>query len=354
MVLTERIFINAVKGKISSRPPIWIMRQAGRYLPEYRELRKNAGSFLNLCFNPDLACEVTLQPIRRFGFDAAIIFSDILVIPYSLGSDLDYMEGEGPKLSRINSTKDVESLKCGRSKEKLKPVFSAIKKVRENLSSDKSLIGFAGAPWTVSTYMVEGGGGHDFENCKKFIKEDKNTYLKLIEILVLETVEYLCMQIEAGADVLQIFESWAGAVPQENIEEFIYHPTKKIVCKVKEKHPQIKIIGFPKGIGKNINDYVNKTGIDAVGIDDSFDIGEVSRQLPGTTLQGNLSNEILANGSAEEVEKAAIEILDKMKGRPHIFNLGHGILPKTPMENVEILVETVRGYKESLNEREAG
>ena len=339
----EKLILKVLAGHPSDKTPIWLMRQAGRYLPEYKEVRKKAGKFLNLCFNPELAAEVTLQPIRRFGFDAAIIFSDILVIPYSLGLDLDYLEGEGPKLSQIKSNKDIINLKKGRVKKELSPVYEALSLVKKELPKNTALIGFAGAPWTVSTYMIEGGSSREFKLVKQVIKEDRKSFLTLIEILVEETIEYLSFQIEAGAEIIQIFDSWAKAVEEKDLQEFIYTPTKKIVDAINRKHPNIPIIGFPKGI-KNIKEFVDKTGVNAVSIEDSQNILSISKSLNGIPVQGNLSNEILANGTKEEVISATQNILNSMQGRAHIFNLGHGILPHTPIENVEVMLDEIRNF----------
>jgi uroporphyrinogen decarboxylase len=306
-------------------------------------VRKKAGSFLNLCFNPELASEVTLQPIKRFGFDAAIIFSDILVIPYALGSDLDYVEGEGPQLSTTRNKADLNLLKKGRVREKLTPVAEALKLTKENLPKETTLIGFAGAPWTVATYMVEGEGNREFTASKKFLEQDKQSFLALIDVIIDETIDYLCMQVEAGAEVLQLFDSWASAVPAENFEELVLNPATRIIKGVREKHPNIPFIGFPKDIGKRNIDYIS-TGVNALCIGQEEDRIWVKENLQTkVAVQGNLNPEILADGSKQQIIDETLKIIDDFKNGPHIFNLGHGILKHTPVENVELLIETVRG-----------
>ena len=336
--------LSVLDGNSLCPPPMWVMRQAGRYLPEYREVRKQAGSFLNLCYNPDLASKVTLQPIERFGFDAAIIFSDILVIPHALGTDLDYIEGTGPVLSSVDSREKLKELSSLNIHKTLAPVYETLSLTKSRLPSNTTLIGFAGAPWTVATYMIEGGSSNDYPKAKKLIKEDKETFLNLIDMITNSTIEYLCRQVEAGAEVIQLFDSWAADVPPENFNELVIEPAKKIVNELRREHPQIKIIGFPKGIGERNKQYL-EIGVDALSIGTEEDRKKVVEKIQSrVAVQGNMSPETLLNGTKEDVEKEALEVLRDFANGPHIFNLGHGILPKTPIENVEKLVEVVRGF----------
>ncbi len=312
-------------------PPMWLMRQAGRYLPEYRNLRAKSKSFVDFCLSPDLAAEATLQPIKRFDFDAAILFSDILMIPYSLGQDLWFVEGEGPKLGELH-----ENLSTLFVLEKLKPVFETICRVRQELPPEKSFIGFAGGVWTVLCYMIA-SDSKDWHGVVLWAQENQQKFNALQELVCHATIAYLDKQIESGVDVIQIFDSWCSVVPEKFQEKWVIEPTYRIVSFLKAKYPGIKIIAFPKGFG-NLEKYVLETGIDGISIDY---MQNIDLDLP-VVLQGNLSPELLVKGG-DEMEKSVHDILEKTKNKRFIFNLGHGILPHTPIENVEKLIKLVRG-----------
>ena len=318
--------------------PIWLMRQAGRYLPEYRQVRNTTSSFLEFCYSPIKAAEVTMQPIRRFGFDAAIIFSDILVIPDALGVDVSFRAGEGPVLGKINPT-SIDNLKYNHNR--LLPVYEAIKIARSMLSKEKSLIGFAGAPWTLACYMVEGGSSKDFHNVKSWAYSDEKSFTKLIYILADSIVTHACAQIDAGVDIFQIFDSWSGTVAAgDEFLKWVIEPTAYIVSKIKEKYPNVPIIGFPRGSGVSYIDYVDKTGINAISVDYNMPINWLADKVD-IAIQGNLDPVLLKNNKDKALLKAE-EILNVMRGRKFIFNLGHGILPETPIDNVKALVDLVR------------
>lgn len=318
------------------------MRQAGRYLPEYIEKRKNAGSFLNLCLTPEMAAEITLQPIKRFGFDAAIIFSDILVVPYALGIKLDFHEGKGPILEPVKNLYDIKNLNL--NFKKLEPVFESLKITKKELPKDTALIGFAGAPWTVSTYMIEGGTSKQFDKVKSFVFNQEEEFEKMIDILVEATSEYLCAQAESGAEVLQIFDSWAGILGEREFRKLIIEPTKKIIKNVKKRYPEIPIIGFPKGASFYYEEYIAKTGIDAIGSDYTVPLKKMREWQEKIPVQGNLDPSVLT-GSRDKILQDTVMILDGLAHGNLIFNLGHGMLPTTPIKNVELLVEIVKGWK---------
>lgn len=340
----DKSLLSALKKSNQAVPPVWLMRQAGRYLPEYNAVRKNAGSFLDLCYTPELASEVTLQPIRRFDFDASIIFSDILVIPHALGMRLDYVNGEGPKLQKIETADDVKTLTIDGAVKKLSPVMEALKLVKKELPETTTLIGFAGAPWTVAAYMIEGSGSKDFATARGFAYQEAKAFKEILEILVEVTSEYLIEQVNNGAEVVQIFDSWAGMVPGECFKHWVLEPTKKIVSNVKKKHPNLPVIGFPKGAGIQYENFVKETGIDGVSIDYSVPLKWAAETLQKhVCIQGNLDPALLANGD-EKIIRAEVKKIKELLGNgPHIFNLGHGILPHTPIKNVEILLDAVRG-----------
>ena len=335
--------LEALSGKVFDAPPIWLMRQAGRYLPEYKQIRKNAGSFLDMCYNPELAAEVTLQPIRRFGFDAAIIFSDILVVPHALGVGLSFEEGTGPVLEKIDSREKIENLKRENIESKLKPVFEAIKIVRKSLPEETALIGFAGAPWTVATYMIEGRGSKDFSGVKKFAFSNSEDFNTLISLLTDVTIDYLIMQIEAGAEIIKIFDSWAGVLAENEFDNWVIKPIKKIIEQLKKKYPQVPVIAFPKGAGISYEKFIRETNPDAIAVDYTVPVKWIKDNLQKKkTVQGNLDPSILVGDKKRLVEEIK-KIKEELCGGPFIFNLGHGILPYTPIENVEILIKTVRG-----------
>ncbi len=317
------------------------MRQAGRYLPEYREIRKNVGSFLDLCFNPKLATEVTLQPIRRFDFDAAILFSDILVIPHALQRNVRFVEGEGPRLDPID-VDDIMKMSSRLTPGVLDPIFETVASVREQLDKTKSLIGFCGAPWTVATYMVAGRGTPDQRPARMLASENPDVFRTLIDKLVFASTEYLIDQLRAGADVIQIFDTWAGVLSEEDFDKWCVRPTATIVSQVREAFPAARIIGFPKGAGLKIKRYVEETHVDAIGIDWTEPLGTVHDMIgDSVAIQGNLDPLVLlAGGSA--LDESIDRILDRLSDKRYIFNLGHGILPTTPIAHVERLVEKVR------------
>ena len=334
----------ALQGQNGTTRPIWMMRQAGRYLPEYREVREQAGSFLNLCMNPELAAEVTLQPLRRFDLDASIIFADILLIPMALGQHLEFREGEGPVLEPINSDAGFRRLSDAKLMETLDPVFSALRLVAAELSDKVTLIGFCGAPWTVATYMVAGHGTPDQRPAREAAYRDEAWFSAMIEMIARSSVDYLCKQIEAGAEVVQLFDTWAGILPEDQFERWCINPTRDIVSEVKRRHPDIPVIGFPRGAGPLYARYVAETGIDGVGIDWSVPLGWARSELQSSvTVQGNLDPIALATGG-EALQNQLRRIMEGMAFRNHVFNLGHGILPHTPIEHVEETVAFVRAW----------
>ena len=327
-----------------NKPPIWIMRQAGRYLPEYREIRNKEKSFLDICYNPKIACEITLQPIKRFDLDAAIIFSDILVIPNALGCDLDFKKGVGPKLSKISSMSDLNSLKIDNIDSFLKPVFDAVSLVKSKLSKSKSLIGFAGCPWTLACYMIEGGGSKNFENIRRISVEDKEFFKNLMDILTNSIIKYLELKIKAGCDIIKLFDSWAGIVPDYQIDNFIIDPAAKIVNYFKKNYPHIPVICFPKSIGYNYLKFSEKVKCDAIAFDQNISVNWIRDYFQNRDIiaQGNLDNYTLAFGKKDDIAKEVDNIINNLGGKPFIFNLGHGILPQTPIENVEFLIDRIR------------
>ena len=330
-----------LEGTHLSPPPLWLMRQAGRYLPEYRELRARAGSFLDLCFNPELASAVTLQPVERFGFDAAILFSDILVVPLALGRKVWFVEGEGPRLDPIDET-GIAALVGTEPEQTLAPVLETVRLVRRRLGSGKTLIGFCGAPWTVATYMIAGRGTPDQAPARGFALAKPDAFAALVERLVAVSVDYLVAQLTAGADVVQIFDTWAGVLDEEGFERWCVAPTAEIVQRVKEAVPGAKIIGFPRGAGVRLERYVEATGIDGVSIDWSVPVDYARERLQAhVAVQGNLDPMVLMAGG-DALERAVRRIRTGLGDGRFIFNLGHGILPGTPVAHVKRLVELVR------------
>ena len=341
----NKLFIQTLKGQQSDRVPFWFMRQAGRYLPEYLALRKEAGSFLDLCYNPDFATEVTLQPLRRFNMDAAILFSDILVIPHALGQDLAFKTGEGPVLTPVDNIEKLEALSMDRLHDHLNPVYNTISNLSDKLPDHVALIGFAGAPWTVATYMVTGRGSKDQAETRLMAYQDRETFQKLIDLLVASTSEYLIRQVEHGAEALQVFDSWAGNLPADEFIQWCVEPMIKIVENIRAVHPDIPIIGFPKGAGAKIKNYVKKTKVDAVSIDTSTSTSWVKNVVqPLCPVQGNLDPLLLVRGG-KPLEKAVYHILDHLKEGSHVFNLGHGIIPQTPPENVKMVSDILLNYR---------
>ncbi len=334
-------FLEALAGKAHKAPPMWLMRQAGRYLAEYREVRAQAGSFLNLCYNPTLAAEVTIQPIRRFGFDAAIIFSDILVVPHALGQHLEFREGEGPHLEPIKSIADLSKLSVAKAKSTFEVVYEAIDKTITGLEGRAPLIGFCGAPWTVASYMVEGHGSSDYKAAKLLAYREPKTFGAILDLLVEASSAYLIGQVNAGARALQIFDSWAGALADNDFEAFAIEPTARIVKNVKAVHPNVPIIGFPRGSSPQYGDYVAKTGVDVLGCDTAAPLKVMAEMQGKLPVQGNLDPLLLLAGG-DAMERRVRAILDTLSSKPYVFNLGHGILPETPIENVERLIRLVR------------
>ncbi len=336
-------FIDVLNGEVASPPPVWLMRQAGRYLPEYRELRAKAGSFLDLCYNPELAAEVTLQPIRRFGFDAAILFSDILVIPQALGQKLWFVQGEGPRLEPVADAARLSEIDALADDDVLSPILETVARVRAALPSGTGFIGFCGAPWTVATYMVAGRGTPDQGPAKALFAADPALFQQIIDRIVEASIRYLSAQAAGGVDAVQIFDSWAGSLDAPDFQRWSVEPTRRIVEGVRAAHPNLKIIGFPRGAGRLIPDYVRQTRVDAVGletdIDRAFAASEIQSLVP---VQGHFDPQLLRSGGPE-LEREAEAILEAFAGRPFIFNLGHGILPDTPIAHVERLLKTVRG-----------
>jgi uroporphyrinogen decarboxylase len=339
----QKSMIRALKGENLQPPPLWLMRQAGRYLPEYRKIRANVSGFLELCYTPELAVEVTLQPIRRYGFDAAILFSDILVIPDALGQAVRFEEGEGPKLDPVRDMAGIDALSIAGLHEHLAPIYETVRRLSVELPPEVTLIGFAGAPWTVATYMVEGGSSRDFANARRWGLFDPDGFSRLIELVTQATADYLCRQVEAGAEVLQIFDSWAGVLSEGEFDKWVIAPTVKIISIVRDRYPDIPIIGFPRGAGVLYERYVIETGVDAVSLDSTVPLDWAALHLQDkVTLQGNL-DPLLLLGGGEKMDKEIRRILELLGSGPFLFNLGHGIIKETPPENVARLIEVVRG-----------
>jgi uroporphyrinogen decarboxylase len=332
--------LNVLRGKHEAIPPTWLMRQAGRYLPEYRELRAKKGGFLELAYDSDAATEITIQPIRRFGFDAAILFSDILVIPHAMGQDLWFETGEGPRLAPRLVEAALEDFTP--APERLIPVLDTVRKVSAALPPETTFLGFAGSPWTVATYMVHGQGSKDQSEARRMAHAEPERFGALIEAIISATVDYLAGQIEAGVDAVQLFDSWAGSLSPAQFEKWVIAPNAEIVRRLKLRHPDAPIIGFPKGAGGKLAAYAEGTGVDALGLDETVDPHWANSELPkGLPVQGNLDPLALIAGGADLVH-AVDTILSAFADRPHVFNLGHGILPDTPIEHVEKLLTLVR------------
>ncbi len=342
----DKPMLEALRGEKPEKVPFWLMRQAGRYLPEYREIRAKAGGFLDLVYNPALAAEVTLQPLRRFGMDAAILFSDILVIPHALGQRLEFIEGDGPKLEPVRSPDDLAKIKFDDAV--IDPVCETVSRVRNQLRtegfSDTVLIGFAGAPWTVATYMVEGGGSREMIHVKSWAYRDPEGFGRLIDVITDATIHYLSRQVEAGAEVLQLFDSWAGVLDDDGYERWVIAPTKRIVQALRKKYPGVPVIGFPRGSGALYKRYAEEAGVNALGIDTQIPLlfaQELQQKIP---VQGNLDPVCLLAGG-DTLKKRAAEILDALSGGPFIFNLGHGVIKETPPEHVEQLAAIIREWR---------
>ena len=337
--------LEVLSGRRQPVPPIWMMRQAGRYLPEYRALRAKAGGFLDLCFTPEYAAEVTLQPIRRFEFDAAIIFSDILVIPYALGRTVRFEAGEGPRLDPLDTPEKVATLAARANFSRLEPVYQALRRVRRELAPKVALIGFCGAPWTVATYMVAGQGTPDQAPARMMAYRHPDAFAAIVEVLIENSIQYLLGQLEAGADVLQIFDTWAGVLPPREFTRWSIEPTRRIVEGVRAMAPGAKIIGFPRGAGALLPAYVGATGVDGVSIDWAAEPSLIRERVQNrVAIQGNLDPLALIAGGAA-LDRAIDDVLANFAGGRLIFNLGHGILPETPIAHVEQMLKRVRAYR---------
>ncbi len=341
----DRSVLRVLQGETVFPPPVWMMRQAGRYLPEYRATRAKAGSFLSLCYNPDFAVEVTLQPIRRFGFDASILFSDILVVPHALGRDLTFAEGEGPRMTPI--TPDEITGLGGASDAfhaHLAPVYETVARLRAELPAQTSLLGFCGAPWTVATYMVAGRGTPDQAPTRLFAYREPAAMRRLLATLADVSAEYLIRQIDAGADAVQIFDSWAGVLDEPTFEACCVEPVAAMVKRIRAVHPTTPIIGFPRGAGSLYDGYVEKTGVTALGLDWSVPFSQAARLQQTAAVQGNLDPlRLIAGGTA--LDDGVDAILRALGGGPLVFNLGHGITPDAPIEHVERMLARVRGAR---------
>jgi len=336
--------LRTLRGETLETPPIWMMRQAGRYLPEYRATRAQAGDFLSLCYTPDLAAEVTLQPIRRYGFDAAILFADILLIPQALGADLWFVTGEGPRLSTITSEADFAALKPASDvHERLSPIYETVGILSRELPKETTLIGFAGAPWTVATYMIAGRGTPDQGPAHALKAENRTVFDALIDRITEATIFYLSEQIEAGAEVVKLFDSWAGSLQGEDFDTFAAKPAKRIIAALKKKHPDVPLIAFPRGAGEKYIGFAKFTGADCVALDNSvsatWSVKHVQCDGP---VQGNLASSHMVSGGQALVDETRA-IVEAFKAGPHIFNLGHGITPDADPENVQLMIDTVRG-----------
>ena len=337
--------MEVLSGNRQASPPMWMMRQAGRYLPEYRATRAEAGSFLDLCYNAKLAAEVTLQPIRRFGFDAAIIFSDILVVPHALGRAVRFEVGEGPRLDPLDTPDKVGTLNQAIDLGKLEPVFEALRIVRSELPKQTTLIGFCGAPFTVATYMVAGQGTPDQGPARLMAYQHPGAFAKIIDVLVESSIQYLLKQLEAGADVLQLFDTWGGILPPREFERWVIEPTRRIVTGVRKQAPGAKIIGFPRGAGALLPSFIERTGVDAVSIDWTAEPKLVREQVQTkVAVQGNLDPLLLIAGGAA-LDEGVDDVLKNFSGGRHIFNLGHGITPDASIAHVEQMVKRVRAFK---------
>jgi uroporphyrinogen decarboxylase len=342
--MTDKTILRALKGEVLPTPPIWMMRQAGRYLPEYRATRGQAGDFLSLCYNSDLAAEVTLQPIRRYGFDAAILFADILLLPQALGADLWFETGEGPRLSTITDMAGVKALKPKDAiHDTLGPIYETVRILSRELPAQTTLIGFAGAPWTVATYMIAGRGTKDQGPAHALKAADRATFAALIDVITEATIDYLSMQVQAGAEVVKLFDSWAGSLKGQDFTDFAVKPAARIISALKAKHPGLPVIAFPREAGDGYIGFAAATGADCVAIDNSVtpEWAAANVQVSGC-VQGNLAPDHMVTGGQALVDATRRVVTAFSKG-PHIFNLGHGITPDADPANVQLMIDTVRG-----------
>ncbi|MGO4852658.1 uroporphyrinogen decarboxylase [Phaeovulum sp. W22_SRMD_FR3] len=344
--MTDKTLLRALKGETLPVPPIWMMRQAGRYLPEYRATRAQAGDFLSLCYNSELAAEVTLQPIRRYGFDAAIMFADILLVPQALGADLWFETGEGPRLSTITDAAGLAKLK-GRDDihDHLAPIYQTLRILKAELPKETTLIGFAGAPWTVATYMIAGRGTKDQGPAHTLMQADRATFSALIDLLTESTIEYLSQQVLAGAEVIKLFDSWAGSLKGTDFDDFALAPAKKIITELKARHPGLPVIAFPREAGPRYAGFAKATGADCVALDNSVSADWAAANVQSSgCVQGNLDPRHMVTGG-EDLVRETRRIVEAFSKGPHIFNLGHGITPDADPENVALMIETVRAGK---------
>lgn len=342
--MPQKTLLRALAGETLSPPPIWIMRQAGRYLPEYRATRAKAGDFLSLCYTPDLAAEVTLQPIRRFGFDAAILFADILLLPQALGCDLWFVDGEGPRLSTITTERELAALKPAEAiHDHLAPVYETVRILTSELPRETTLIGFAGAPWTVATYMIAGRGTPDQGPAHALKAENRAVFEALIELLTEATIDYLSQQVTAGAEVIKLFDSWAGSLDGDDFHDFAIKPARRITAALKERHPGIPVIAFPRGAGERYIGLHRAIGADCIALDNGVEAEWAAAHVqPDGCVQGNLAPHHLVTGGAALVDETR-RVLRAFSNGPHIFNLGHGITPDADPDNVRLMIETIRG-----------
>jgi uroporphyrinogen decarboxylase len=340
----SKLLLRALQGETLAVPPVWLMRQAGRYLPEYRATRAKAGGFLDLCYTPELAAEVTLQPIRRFGFDAAILFADILLVPQALGADLWFETGEGPRLSTITTAADLLRLKPADAiHDRLAPIYQTVRILTRDLPPDTALIGFAGAPWTVATYMIAGRGTPDQAPAHALKDADRATFSALIDRITEATVLYLSEQVKAGAEVVKLFDSWAGSLKGRDFDDFALAPAKRIIAELKRLHPGLPVIAFPREAGPRAEGFARATGADCVALDTAVDPDWAAAHVQKDgCVQGNLDPALMVTGGQPLID-ATRRIRDAFSGGPHIFNLGHGITPDADPENVTLLIETLRG-----------
>ena len=339
-----KLLLRALAGETLDVPPIWMMRQAGRYLPEYRATRAQAGDFLSLCYNSELAAEVTLQPIRRYGFDAAILFADILLLPQALGADLWFVTGEGPRLSTVTTDADFDRLKpASEIHDTLAPIYETVRILARELPSETALIGFAGAPWTVATYMIAGQGTKDQGPAHALKAENRALFEALIDRLTEGTIDYLSKQVEAGAEVVKLFDSWAGSLRGEDFTRYALEPAKRIIEELKARHPGLPVIAFPREAGDGYVGFAKATGADCVAIDNSVSPEWAAEHVQKDgCVQGNLAPGHMVTGGAALVD-ATRAVVEAFRGGPHIFNLGHGITPDADPENVQLMIDTVRG-----------
>jgi uroporphyrinogen decarboxylase len=343
-LIQDKPMLAVLRGERLDVPPVWMMRQAGRYLPEYRALRADKGSFLNLVYDSDAAAEITLQPLQRFAeLDAAILFSDILIVPFAIGQHLTFVTGEGPRLTPPLGIADLADLTP--ELVRLEPIYETVRKVKTALPPAKTLIGFAGSPWTVATYMVAGQGSRDQSETRRLAYTDPRRFAAIIERIEAVTLDYLSGQIDAGVEAVQLFDSWAGSLSPNQFERWVIGPTARLAAALHQRHPTVPMIGFPKGAGGKLGAYARETGVDAIGVDETVDPAWAARELPGgLPVQGNLDPLALIAGG-RSMEMAVDRILDAFAGRPHIFNLGHGILQDTPIEHVEAMLAFVKRGK---------